>query len=475
MKAQLQHLAQRADEADQESVKYQQLLTESEKTTAGLRVSLERSQQRMQELQQSGTVLRGDISRLETELKSAQETYLEINETNRDENNSLADRDREVAALEGARNTLAALVNDLRLNLSRSQAESERMRRDLSNMESRKNEAMERIQSLRGEDEEGYRSIALLQQEAEQLNLELDNKTGQRRTVLDQREQMQRQSQRSLAVLKEAEAAMHHTRLESDGIQQALSAGQIELGSVRNDFENIAQRIQSQYELDLSALEKPEGLNAEEAQVRIEDLRLRVKKLGPINFAAYDELRHEEERFGFMSQQRDDLLKAKEDLLLTIKKIDETARAMFLETLEGIKKGFVQIFQRLFIGGDAQIRLIGSDDPLEAEIEILATPEGKSMKSITLLSGGEKTLTATALLFGIYLVKPAPFCVLDEVDAPLDDANVQRFCSMLRDFSSGTQFLVITHNKRTMEVADRLYGVTMEQAGISRVVSVKFD
>ncbi|MCU0607390.1 MAG: hypothetical protein MUF78_08240 [Candidatus Edwardsbacteria bacterium] len=187
------------------------------------------------------------------------------------------------------------------------------------------------------------------------------------------------------------------------------------------------------------------------------------------------ELTQEEERFGFMTKQRDDLLSARQDLELTIKKIDETARAMFLETLDGIKRGFVQIFQRLFIGGDAQIRLTGSDDPLEAEIEILATPEGKSMKSITLLSGGEKTLTATALLFGIYLVKPAPFCVLDEIDAPLDDANVQRFCAMLRDFSSGTQFLVITHNKRTMEVADRLYGVTMERAGVSKVVSVKFS
>jgi len=148
---------------------------------------------------------------------------------------------------------------------------------------------------------------------------------------------------------------------------------------------------------------------------------------------------------------------------------------MFLETFEAIKKGFSQIFQRLFIGGEADLKLTGSDDPLEAEIEILATPEGKSLKSIRLLSGGEKAMTATALLFGIYLVKPAPFCVLDELDAPLDDANVQRFCAMLKDFAGGTQFLVITHNKRTMEVADRLYGVTMEKPGISKVVSVKFD
>jgi len=254
-----------------------------------------------------------------------------------------------------------------------------------------------------------------------------------------------------------------------------LADSQLERSRLANERDNLRNRLAEEYEADLDSLPLPEDFNMEEAGPRAAELRLRIKKLGGINFDALKELEDEEARYTFLCRQRDDLLAAKQDLVATIKRIDEEARAMFLNTMEGIKKGFLQIFNRLFIGGEADIRLKGSDDPLEAEIEILATPMGKSMKSITLLSGGEKALTAIALLFGIYLVKPAPFCVLDEIDAPLDDANVQRFCAMLKDFTGSTQFLVITHNKRTMEIADRLYGVTMEQMGVSKVVSVKFQ
>jgi chromosome segregation protein len=440
-----------------------------------VRASLERNQSILAALEAEVAALQSELAGIEARLLPARETYRELSESNRDEDQVLSQRDHELAAQEASRDQLGGTVGRLRLALSQVQAQADRLRQELGGLDSRRNETLERIQSLRAQDETGYHAIAGLQQESESLALTLEDRTGERRAILSQRDELQRQSQSSLARLKAAENAMHQTRLESESIQQALANAQIGLGATRNELDNIAQRIKADYEMDLLQLETPQAADLDAAKARIEDLRLRIKKLGPINFAAMDELAQEEERFGFMSKQRDDLLAARQDLELTIKKIDETARAMFLETLDGIKRGFVQIFQRLFIGGDAQIRLSGSEDPLEAEIEILATPEGKSMKSITLLSGGEKTLTATALLFGIYLVKPAPFCVLDEIDAPLDDANVQRFCSMLRDFSSGTQFLVITHNKRTMEVADRLYGVTMEKAGISKVVSVKFS
>ncbi|HTY08356.1 MAG TPA: chromosome segregation protein SMC [Candidatus Edwardsbacteria bacterium] len=467
--------ARAADDVDRELDKLRQQLNASERGAAAVKATLERNQSRVQPLEASLQQLRETLAALEGQIKPVHDGYQELAEANRDEDQQLAQRDRELAAQEQARNQLAAAVGQLRLALSQAQSQADRSRQEITALEARKGETLGRIQELRAQDQTGYQSIAELQQEAEALALTLEARTADRRAVQVSRDEMQKQSQQSLAALKQAETEMHRTRLESERIQQELSGLQIALGSVRNEFENIAQRIRAEYETALQQLERPEALDLDGAKARIEELRLRIKKLGPINFAAIEELKQEEERFGFMSKQRDDLLAAKDDLQLTIKRIDETARSMFLETLDGIKRGFVQIFQRLFIGGDAQIRLIGSDDPLESEIEILATPEGKSMKSITLLSGGEKTLTATALLFGIYLVKPAPFCVLDEIDAPLDDANVQRFCSMLRDFSGGTQFLVITHNKRTMEVADRLYGVTMEKAGISKVVSVKFS
>lgn len=415
------------------------------------------------------------LQELEPEIARSRQTTMEFDESNRDEGESLAQRDRELAGLDQRREELAASVSQSTLGLAQTQAEQEQARQELRNMESRRTETIERIQQMRNLDEEAGRNISQLQQEDEGISLELKERSAQRDRVLARREAQQQQRQQSLSAMKTAEEALHRTRLESEELQSALSQAQLEQGRVANDRENLKRRIAEEYETELEGLPAPGGASLEEARPRIADLRLRIKKLGGINFDALKELEEEEQRFGFMAKQRDDLLAAKEDLAATIKRIDETARAMFLQTLDGIKTGFVQIFQRLFIGGEADIRLAGSDDPLEAEIEILATPLGKNMKSITLLSGGEKALTAIALLFGIYLVKPAPFCVLDEVDAPLDDANVQRFCAMLKDFTGSTQFMVITHNKRTMEIADRLYGVTMEQLGVSKVVSVKFQ
>ncbi|MDQ7798437.1 MAG: chromosome segregation protein SMC [Candidatus Edwardsbacteria bacterium] len=475
LKAKLEEQDKQLENVDRETEKYQKEITTSEGSLAKSKSSLEMNHRRLNELEQRSQALQGSLSLLESELNQARGSFQEISESNKDESGLLGQRDQDMSQKEEKRNQAAEEVNRLRIELSQAQSERERLRQESANMEQRKNEALERIQNFRAEDQAGYAAIAKLQEEAEKLSIEIEGSAAHRKTFLAQREEMQRQSQGSLNRLKQAESVMHRSRLESDELQSKLSQAQIELGSVRNDLDNITNRLRSEYEVDIQDLAASQETNLEESRSRIEDLRHRLKKLGPVNFAAFQELQQDEERYDFLVKQRDDLLSAKEDLANTIRKIDETARAMFLETFEAIKKGFSQIFQRLFIGGEADLKLTGSDDPLEAEIEILATPEGKSMKSIRLLSGGEKAMTATALLFGIYLVKPAPFCVLDELDAPLDDANVQRFCAMLKDFASGTQFLVITHNKRTMEVADRLYGVTMEKPGISKVVSVKFD
>jgi chromosome segregation protein len=175
-----------------------------------------------------------------------------------------------------------------------------------------------------------------------------------------------------------------------------------------------------------------------------------------------------------LTGQRKDLEEARQSLLEAIEKINATASELFLQTFSRVDEHFRTVFTTLFEGGEAALQLTG-DDPLEAEIEILARPRGKKPQSLSLLSGGEKALTAIALLFAIYLVKPSPFCILDEVDAPLDDANIDRFVRLLRDFSAKTQFIVVTHNKKTMEVADCLYGVTMEEPGVSKLVSVRWN
>jgi chromosome segregation protein len=197
--------------------------------------------------------------------------------------------------------------------------------------------------------------------------------------------------------------------------------------------------------------------------------------MGPVNLLALDEYDEESKRLEFLQAQYEDLERSKEALKEAIERINETATRMFVETFEKVRANFIETFQRLFEGGEADLRFDDPSQPLESPIEIVASPRGKRLGRLSLLSGGERALTAIALLFAIYLVKPSPFCILDEVDAPLDDANVERFVRMLREFSERTQFVIITHNKTTMQAADRLYGITMEESGVSKVVSVRLD
>jgi chromosome segregation protein len=207
----------------------------------------------------------------------------------------------------------------------------------------------------------------------------------------------------------------------------------------------------------------------------LKELTMDIEKLGPINMLAVEEYDEESTRLGFLQSQRDDLTKARDDLQSAIKEINKTAKDLFIDTFNTVKQNFQTTFQTLFEGGECEIKLEDSEDPLESPIEIIASPRGKRTQRIHLLSGGERALTALALLFAIYLVKPSPFCVLDEVDAPLDEANIGRFISMLKEFKANTQFVVITHNPRTMEAADWLYGVTMEEPGVSSIVGVRLD
>ena len=212
---------------------------------------------------------------------------------------------------------------------------------------------------------------------------------------------------------------------------------------------------------------------------QVEELRAerqeRLDKLGPVNFVALDEYEAKRQRLDFLQKQRDDLLQSKEDLLQAIEKINKTARQLFRETFEQVRANFQRIFTTLFEGGEADLILHRAEDPLEGDVQIVARPKGKRVDSVALLSGGERALTAISLLFSVYLIKPSPFCLLDEVDAPLDDVNVGRFVRLLKEFADRTQFVVITHNKLTMEAADHLYGVTMEERGVSRLVSVSFE
>jgi chromosome segregation protein len=214
----------------------------------------------------------------------------------------------------------------------------------------------------------------------------------------------------------------------------------------------------------------PGSITAEEAIVRLKD---KIERLGPVNMMAIEQFDELEARHGFLTTQRKDLVDSIAQTSEAIKRIDETSKARFAEAFAAIQANFQVTFSTLFGGGRAGLTLLDQDDPLESGIDIVASPPGKRLQSVQLLSGGEKALTAIALMFAIFRYKPSPFCLLDEIDAPLDDANVSRFVEMLRGMLDRTQFILITHNRRTMEIANRLYGVTMEEPGVSKLISVE--
>ena len=265
-----------------------------------------------------------------------------------------------------------------------------------------------------------------------------------------------------------------HHKLKEERIFD-IQKMELKLSSLKNDRKNIVDNIYQKFAITVEELKNFENknINTEELISEIKSLERSIDRIGPINMAIKEEHERENERLIFIKNQVNDLVESEKKLIQTIRRIDDEARTKFTETFNQIKKNFKITFRRFFDGGEGDIKIDEEFDPLEADIEIIAKPPGKRTQSLKMLSAGEKALTAISLLFAIYLVKPSPFCILDEVDAPLDDRNIKKYTKVLREFAQNTQFIIVTHNKLTMESADYLYGVTQEEEGVSKLVSVK--
>ncbi len=315
-----------------------------------------------------------------------------------------------------------------------------------------------------------------------------------------------KESLKEVLKIFEKERADINQRLES--IHRQITAAENDMEALKNEAHNtqlkeqeivfsersIKDRLMQTYKIDVDQAlleELPNPLSAQAAQVppeaappthlsveeliaEIERLKKRCESFGSVNLVAIDEFEELRQRFEFLTKQQSDLLTAKESLHETIIKINRTCRQMFMDTFTKVSEEFRVYFRMLFGGGEAQLVLLDPENVLESGIEIIARPPGKKLQNISLLSGGEKTLTAIALIFGVFKVKPSPFCVLDEIDAALDESNIGRFGYLLKDFAKITQFIVITHNKKTIAHADVMYGITMQETGVSKIVSVKF-
>jgi chromosome segregation protein len=317
-----------------------------------------------------------------------------------------------------------------------------------------------------------------------ELLVESEELSKRNEELVSSRTSAESDSQKIVDERKTASDAIAHVEGEVREAQKSINdlSGRMHVLEVKTtEFgfkkSSIKDRLQQVYkvEADLEQVVVPEGMDWDETNGKMETLREKLEGMGPVNLVAIEEHQELQERFTFLTTQQQDLVAAKDDLHKAINKLNRTTREMFLETFQKIQAEFRDMFRLLFGGGDAELLLIDQEDILESGIEIIARPPGKKPQTISLLSGGERSMTAIALLFSIFKVKPSPFCVMDEMDAALDEANIDRFCRVLKDFVKTSQFIMITHNKKTISVADVMYGITMEESGVSKIVSVKFS
>jgi chromosome segregation protein len=313
---------------------------------------------------------------------------------------------------------------------------------------------------------------------AEQARVELDGALTRHHEIGEKRVEIEAEVAGLESSVAELEAKAVASRTDWNAKRDTLFEAERRLDRARSAFDLIREQLALDLHCTIDMLDDAVPPETEEARAdldsKVSQLAEQIERIGPVNVLAIDEYKELEEREHFLRTQRDDLVQAIESLRQTIRKINVTSRDLFREAFTAVNLYFIEIFQSLFGGGRAGIQLLDEEDILESGIEIIAQPPGKKTQSIALLSGGERALTALALLFAIFRYKPSPFCLLDEVDAPLDEVNNERFVRLVRQMAGETQFIVITHSKRTMEAAEALYGVTMEEAGCSRLVSVSF-
>ena len=395
--------------------------------------------------------IQGQLDLLQNDLKQQSELVeIKLNANN-----------QETLVYHQQKNKIGAIEQELSFKTSSLQNSEERVSRNTEELEKSENEISEISGSSALNDEEIVRMYARKEEKEAGLN-EFEREYYAARGNIDELEKHIR--------------GLQHNREQVDTMLMALNNS---LSEVKLELSSMKERLSVEFNVDLDELmtaiqEEPETeQHEEEMKDQVTQVRDKMERIGPINPMAMEAYNEIKERFDFITNQKEDLLNARESLNTTMEEIDQAAKTNFMNAFEDIKANFMKVFRTLFSeGDDCDLVILNPDDPLNSGIEIIAKPKGKKPLTINQLSGGEKTLTATSLLFAIYLMKPAPFCIFDEVDAPLDDVNLDKFNNIIRTFSKDSQFIIVTHNKRTMSASDVIYGITMVEEGISRVVPV---
>jgi len=475
--------ARAAEQKQQELARLEQKLAEAEARMAKAAHELEEAEQRLNTAKEAAIAADAAVEAARAEREARRDAFQELRV-------DLAEKRQRLESLDRGLRELSAQTRALAANRSRIKTERDSLTEQIGQLKVGAEEAETRAAGLRQTLEKTKQALeadrAELRTLDEALRATEERLSHRRKEASEVAEKVssldvdlaKRQSRAQF--LEEEALREHETALEEiDWVESLWQAGDALPDRLHVDIEEESpddpapaeERGEMSAE-DRTALENPDW-NAIDDEVKT--LRTRLQSIGAVNLLAIEEYRELKERHDFLKTQSDDLWEAKNQLVAAIDEINATSQQLFADTFAQIQKNFRYTFDKLFGGGKADLELVDAEDVLEAGIEITAQPPGTRLKSLQLLSGGQKTMTAVALLFAVYMVKPSPFCVLDELDAPLDDANIGRFCEMLQSFLEYSQFLIITHNKRTISIADTIYGVTMPERGVSKTFSMRFN
>jgi chromosome segregation protein len=430
------------------------------------------------------------VAELEEELNSARDELAEHEAAQSD-----AEKDEKGARTEEEK-TLEQL-NDLRLAIATARQRLESVEAQRQPMAARDTELVELITARKADIANYEAKLASQAQENRDAEVAIKDQTARAAEAEAKASEIWSQRAERATAAQKREAELRTLRDSLSDLQDKRAHQQVRESQLQMQIENLAENISRRYQVDLRTFAPDESefdktlrvqlkraekevpakqdvdLAEEDLQQIIAELTRQLDNMGPVNLDAVQEYDELEERYKFLESQNTDLTNSRRELLDVIAKINATTKQLFADTFTQIRANFKEMFAELFGGGRADLALMDENDPLNCGIEISAKPPGKQLQSVSLLSGGERAMTAVALLFAIYMVRPSPFCVLDEIDAPLDESNINRFCRMLDRFIGQSQFVIITHNKRTISKADILYGVTMEERGVSKPVGMK--
>jgi chromosome segregation protein len=469
----------------------------AERSLEGATADADRARQSLREAQGASDDAVRDHHRAGREMTEADEAVRRLKQRIAERSERLKKLEQELIESERERDRLGRVLESHRTTLSDLESAQEAARERRVHWQVEEAQVSAREHSARASEERAEKALASAKEEMSALDRELAEIEESAREMTQNRAKWQDAlserrvtTQQIEAAAAEAEQAVHNADAAVAAAEESIAQAreslellseeahrtELELTQSAGRRQALIERIEAEWHKPLKdLLETAEEIEGETHILEDEAERLAhaIEALGPVNPLAVHEHAEEVKRLEFLQEQREDLVEARRGLIQALREIDETARKMFMETFEQIRENFNNVFQTLFEGGECDVRLLDEGDPLESVIEIYAAPRGKRTQRIHLLSSGERALVALSLLFSIYLTKPAPFCLLDEVDAPLDDANVTRFVHLLEEFKLETQFIVITHNPRTMQVADAVYGVTMQEPGVSTIVGVR--